>query len=59
LAVLGNESTMRAVEITAIVVRAARDGVGVEWCETPAGSICAKVGCTTRCSAAGPASRPS
>lgn len=39
-------------EISASVVRVARDGVGVEWCETPAGSICALLGCQTRCAAA-------
>ena len=49
LVVLGNESATRTVEITAIVVRVARDGIAVEWCETPAGSICSVLGCTTRC----------
>ena len=39
-------------EISASVVRLARDGVGVEWCETPAGTICALLGCKTRCAAA-------
>jgi hypothetical protein len=33
------------------VVRVEPGGIGVEWCETPAGSICAVVGCTTRCAA--------
>ena len=47
----GNESSTRAVEIAAVVVRVARDGIGVEWCETPDGSICAVGGCTARCSA--------
>jgi hypothetical protein len=51
LLVLGNESAQRATEITASVVRVEPDGIGVEWCETPAGSICAVVGCTTRCAA--------
>lgn len=51
--VLGNESATRAIEITAIVVRVERDGVAVEWCETPAGSICTVLGCTTRCAALG------
>lgn len=51
LMVLGNESATLAVEIPAIVVRLERGGVGVEWCEIPAGSICQKVGCTTRCAA--------
>lgn len=53
LLVMGNESAARAVEIPAIVVRVERDGYAVEWCETPAGSICAKVGCTTSCGAMG------
>ena len=50
LVVSGNESATRAVAINASVVRVDGDGLGVEWCETPAGSICAVVGCTTRCS---------
>lgn len=49
LVVLGNESAARAVEFTASVVRVDRDGVGIEWCDSPAGSICTAVGCTTRC----------
>ena len=49
LLVLGNEMATHAVEITASVVRVTHDGIGVEWCETPAGSICAKLGCATRC----------
>lgn len=52
LVVLGNESATRAVEITASVARVDRDGFGVEWCETPAGSICSVLGCMTQCSAA-------
>ena len=51
LSVLGNESATHAVEITASVVRMNRDGIGVEWCDTPAGSICAAIGCTRRCAA--------
>ena len=51
LLILGNASASHAVEISAIVVRTEPDGVGVEWCETPAGFICANVGCTTRCAA--------
>jgi hypothetical protein len=42
------------VDTMASVVRVARDGVGVEWCETPGGSICAAFGCTTHCGAASP-----
>jgi hypothetical protein len=51
LRVLGNESAAHEVEITAIVARVSRDGIGVEWCDTPAGSICPVLGCTTPCSA--------
>jgi hypothetical protein len=49
LTVSGNESATHEVEIAAIVARVGRDGIGVEWCETPAGSICPVLGCTTRC----------
>lgn len=41
----------RELAIPASVVRRDRDGVGVEWCETPKGSICKFLGCTTRCAA--------
>jgi PilZ domain-containing protein len=51
LVVLGNESATRTVEINASVVRVASDGIGVEWCDTPGGSICEVLGCTTRCAA--------
>ncbi len=51
--VTGNESATRVVEIFASVVRAERDGVAVEWCETPEGSICSVLGCATRCAALG------
>jgi hypothetical protein len=51
LFVLGNESATRAVELTASVVRVGHAGIGVEWCVTPAGSICAALGCTTFCAA--------
>jgi hypothetical protein len=51
LVVLGNESATRTVEINASVVRLAPDGIGVEWCDTPARSICEVLGCTTRCAA--------
>jgi len=51
LVVLGNESATHPVEINASVVRVASDGIGVEWCDTPARSICEVLGCTTRCAA--------
>lgn len=49
LVVKGNESATREVEISASVVRVARDGIGIEWCDTPAESVCRLVGCNTRC----------
>jgi hypothetical protein len=49
LAVTGNESATREVGISAIVVRVAGEGLGIEWCETPSVPICAAVGCARRC----------
>jgi hypothetical protein len=43
---------LRDVEILAAVARIGRDGVGVEWCETPARAICPILGCTHPCAAA-------
>jgi hypothetical protein len=51
LVVLGNESATHPVEIAAIVVRVGRDGIGVEWCDTPAGAICSVLGCIKSCTA--------
>jgi hypothetical protein len=51
LTVTGNESSDRAVDIPAIVVRTAHDGIGIEWCETPEGLVCTTVGCRLRCGA--------
>jgi len=51
LLVKGNESSTHVVDIAAIVVRVAKDGVGIEWCETPGGSICPVLGCATPCAA--------
>jgi hypothetical protein len=51
LVVLGNESATKVVEAAAIVVRTQPDGMGIEWTDAPAGSICAALGCTTRCTA--------
>jgi hypothetical protein len=53
LVMLGNESATHAVNMTATVVRVDRDGIGVEWCNTPACLICSVVGCTVRCAAPG------
>jgi hypothetical protein len=49
LLVQGNESAPHPVAIAASVARVADDGIGVEWCDTPAGSICPVLGCTTSC----------
>jgi hypothetical protein len=51
LEVIGNESADRTVDVEAIVVRAAQDGIGIEWCDTPEGPVCTAVGCKASCSA--------
>jgi hypothetical protein len=51
VAVLRADGSKHAVELTATVVRATRDGVGIEWCETPEGSICQLMGCAMDCRA--------
>lgn len=48
LLVVGELPTLGA-EVAATVVRTQSDGVGVEWCETPVGSPCSMLGCSTRC----------
>jgi hypothetical protein len=53
IAVLQAGPAQREIVVTANVVRSMSDGVGVEWSEASAGSICALLGCTTRCAAAG------
>jgi len=55
LVILGNESATHTVELAATVVRVEREGIGVEWCRTPARSICAVVGCSVRCAENAPA----
>jgi hypothetical protein len=37
------------LDIDALVVRVAPDGVGIEWCETPRGSFCTLLGCAEHC----------
>ena len=54
LVIQGNDSAIRLVELAATVVRVDRDGIGVEWCETPSRPVCDVVGCTTRCAANNP-----
>jgi hypothetical protein len=51
LRVLGNESASHVVEVAALVARSERDGMGVEWVDTPAGSICPALGCSVCCAA--------
>ena len=52
IAVLPTTPGGREILVMASVVRSERDGVGVEWCEMSAGSVCAMLGCSTRCAAA-------
>lgn len=42
----------RRVELLACVVRRDATGVGVEWCDTPARSICEIFGCKKHCEVA-------
>jgi hypothetical protein len=49
LAVAHPGAAQSEIVVSASVVRAECDGVGVEWCETPAESICALLGCTAHC----------
>ena len=51
LNVRGNESATHEVDMAATVARVDNDGISVEWYETPAGSICVILGCTTLCAA--------
>lgn len=48
IAVLRDDAT-RTLEFMASVVRAEPDGVGIEWCEPVAGSICRLLGCAINC----------
>jgi len=47
--IVGNGEHGKAVELRASVVRKGAGGVGIEWCETPARSICRIFGCTRHC----------
>ena len=51
LRVKGNDSATHDVDIAASVARVDRDGIGVEWYETPEGPICPVVGCRVSCAA--------
>jgi len=52
VAVLRGDGSAHPIEFTAAVVRTAADGVGIEWCEPVAGSICRLLGCELRCASA-------
>jgi hypothetical protein len=39
----------RGIDLLAWVVRKDAEGVGIEWCETPARSICQTMGCARPC----------
>jgi len=54
LTVLPTAPEDREVTVMASVVRSDIDGIGVEWCDMPIGSVCAMLGCTARCAAATP-----
>lgn len=49
IAVLHDDGAKHALEFTAAVTRTEPDGVGIEWCEPVAGSICRLLGCTLDC----------
>ena len=51
VAVLRDDGATHAQEFTASVVRTEPDGVGIEWCDPVAGSICRWLGCTLNCAA--------
>jgi hypothetical protein len=55
IAVLGDDGPAHRIEFAAAVVRTEPGGVGIEWCEPVAGSICRMLGCTLACAAARPA----
>jgi len=52
LAILRDDGSKCSPKLTATVVRTAPDGVGIEWCDPVAGSICRSLGCAINCSAA-------
>jgi hypothetical protein len=52
LAVLRDDGSKHLFEFTAAVVRTTPDGVGIEWCEPVAGSVCQLLGCALECGAA-------
>ena len=58
VAVLSDDGAGHALEFSAAVVRHEPDGVGIEWCEPVAGSICRSLGCTLNCAAASPGRSP-
>jgi len=49
VAVLHDDGATHTPEFTASVVRTEPEGVGIEWCEPVAGSICRLLGCAIKC----------
>lgn len=49
LMVIGNESAVHVVEVTANVVRVEPDGIAVTWSKPPTCAICTAMGCTVLC----------
>ena len=49
ITVLRNDGSTHQIEFTAVVVRHDANGVGIEWCEPYAGSICGALGCDIDC----------
>jgi len=57
VSVTGDRAASAGKTIAANVVRRERDGIAVEWCETPGKSICSLLGCASRCLSATPLCR--
>jgi hypothetical protein len=49
IAVLRDDGATHQLEFTAVVVRREANGVGVEWCDPIAGSICRALKCDIDC----------
>lgn len=49
LTVLRDDGATHQLEFTAVVVRRDENGVGIEWCEPYAGSICGALSCGIDC----------
>ena len=49
IVVLRDDGATHQLEFPAVVVRHAEDGVGIEWCDPQAGSICCALNCGMDC----------